>query len=319
MGKRIGILTSGGDAPGMNAAIRAVTRAALYEGFEVFAIFEGYKGLVEGKVEQIDRNFVSETINRGGTILRTSRLPSFTEIAVQEQAVAVLKQHRISTLVAIGGDGTYQGAMALTKLGVHCICLPGTIDNDINCTDYTIGFDTALNTIVSSIDKIRDTSSSHQRCSIIEVMGRFCGDLALSSGFASGAEQIISSEKPLSDEEIIERVLDSKHHNKRHEIIIISERLKDVNLLAKTIEKATGMETRATVLGHLQRGGVPTAFDRVLASRMGAAAIDAILQNEGDCCVCLVNNKITFVPIAEALQMPRMVDLKLYKDAERLK
>lgn len=316
---RVGILTSGGDAPGMNAAIRAVARAALFEGYEVYVIYEGYKGLLEGKLEMINRHFVSETINRGGTILRTSRLPSLIEVAVQKQLVAVLDQNDIDTLVVIGGDGTYQGALALSKLGVHCICLPGTIDNDINCTDYTIGFDTALNTIVSSIDKIRDTSSSHQRCSIIEVMGRFCGDLALASGFASGAEQIISSEKPLSDDEIIERVIESKNSGKGHEIIIVSERLKDVYLLSQKIEKITGVETRATVLGHLQRGGVPTAFDRVLASRMGVAAIDAIIQGEQSCCVCLVNNRITFIGIEEALNMPRMVDLKLYRDAERLK
>ena len=319
MKHRIGVLTSGGDAPGMNAAVRAVVRAALYEDYDVFVIYEGYKGLVEGKLEKVNRNFVSETINRGGTILRTSRLPTFVELDVQKQAVEVLQQYRIDTLIAIGGDGTYRGALELTKLGVHCVCLPGTIDNDIACTDYTIGFDTALNTIVSSIDKLRDTSSSHQRCSIIEVMGRYCGDLALSSGFASGAEQIVSSEKPMSDDEIIDRVIESKNNGKRHEIIIISERLKDVFALAKTIEKATGVETRATVLGHLQRGGVPTAFDRVLASRMGAAAIDSIIEGVVNCCVCLVNNKMTFIDIEEAINMPRMVDLKLYKDAERLK
>lgn len=316
---RIAIMTSGGDAPGMNATIRAVTRAALHEEYEVFVIFEGYKGLVEGKIQQICRNFVSEIINRGGTILRTSRLPSFKEEEVQIKAANILKDNKIDYLIVIGGEGSIAGAGALSKHGIKCICIPATIDNDINATDYAIGFDTALNTIVSSIDKIRDTSSSHQRCSIIEVMGRFSGDLALASGFASGAEQIITYERPFSDEDIIEKVRESKMSGKGHEIIIISERLKDVNELAKKVESASGMETRATILGHLQRGGAPSAFDRVLASRMGVAAIDAIVAKKTNGCICLINNKIDFVNISDALDIPRLVDLKLYKDAERLK
>ncbi len=319
MTARIGVLTSGGDSPGMNACIRAVIRAGLVHGYEMFAIYQGFKGLVENQIEQVDRRFASEIINRGGTVLRTARLPSFLQEDVQKIAVANLKQHRIDTLVIIGGDGSYRGASALSRLGVRCVCLPGTIDNDVSSTDYTIGFDTALNTIVECIDKLRDTSSSHQRCSIIEVMGRRCGDLALFSGIASGVELIVSSERPLNEEEILAQLEEGKQSGKRHFIIVVSEKLWDVFALAKTIESKIGIEARATVIGHLQRGGIPSASDRVLAARMGAGAIEALTRGNDSFAVGILQNHISFIPLEEALSMPRMVDLRLYTDAEQLK
>ncbi|MDY4788821.1 MAG: 6-phosphofructokinase [Bacilli bacterium] len=315
----IGILTSGGDAPGMNAAIRAVVRSALGEGYRVFAIYDGYKGLLEDNIEEIGRYFVSEIINRGGTKLRTARLDSFKDEEVRKQAVKVLKKHDIDTLVCIGGDGTYRGALGLSRLGIHCVCLPGTIDNDIASTEQTIGFDTALNTIVEAIDKLRDTSSSHQRCSIIEVMGRRCGDLAVNAGIASGAELIISSERVMNDEMIIQSLLEDKAKGKMHEIVVVTELLTDVHALAKKIEQQVGIECRATVLGHVQRGGVPSAVDRILASRMGVAAVDAIRKGYNSCVVGIKQNNIVYCDIEEALAAQRLPDLSLYRDATILR
>lgn len=315
----IGILTSGGDAPGMNAAIRAVVRSALGEGCRVFAIYDGYKGLLEDNIEEIGRYFVSEIINRGGTKLRTARLDSFKDEEVRKQAVKVLKKHDIDTLVCIGGDGTYRGALGLSRLGIHCVCLPGTIDNDIASTEQTIGFDTALNTIVEAIDKLRDTSSSHQRCSIIEVMGRRCGDLAVNAGIASGAELIISSERVMNDEMIIQSLLEDKAKGKMHEIVVVTELLTDVHALAKKIEQQVGIECRATVLGHVQRGGVPSAVDRILASRMGVAAVDAIRKGYNSCVVGIKQNNIVYCDIEEALAAQRLPDLSLYRDATILR
>lgn len=315
----IGILTSGGDAPGMNAAIRAVVRSALGEGYRVFAIYDGYKGLLEDNIEEIGRYFVSEIINRGGTKLRTARLDSFKDEEVRKQAVKVLKKHDIDILVCIGGDGTYRGALGLSRLGIHCVCLPGTIDNDIASTEQTIGFDTALNTIVEAIDKLRDTSSSHQRCSIIEVMGRRCGDLAVNAGIASGAELIISSERVMNDEMIIQSLLEDKAKGKMHEIVVVTELLTDVHALAKKIEQQVGIECRATVLGHVQRGGVPSAVDRILASRMGVAAVDAIRKGYNSCVVGIKQNNIVYCDIEEALAAQRLPDLSLYRDATILR
>ena len=226
---RIAVLTSGGDAPGMNAAIRAVSRAALDAGYQVFGVLEGYKGLVNNEIFQIDRSFVSEIIGRGGTILKTARLKEFEQREVRLQAVRNLKARKIDTVVVIGGNGTLMGGYELSKEGITVIGVPGTIDNDITCSDLTIGFDTALNTIVESVDKLRDTSSSHQRCSIIEVMGRHCGDLALEAGFGTGAEIISSSERPLTTDEIAEKILDLKLSGKKHTIIVVSEKLYKVH------------------------------------------------------------------------------------------
>lgn len=303
--KRVGILTSGGDAPGMNAAVRAVVRAGLYHGLEMFVVYDGYKGLVEGNIVQVDRDFVSDIINKGGTIIRSARLPEFTEVKVREKAIEQLKKFGIEALVCIGGDGTYKGAKALSNMGINCIALPGTIDNDVASSDYTIGFDTALNTIVDAVGKLRDTSSSHQRCSVVEVMGRYCGDLALYSGIASGADLIITSDHPLTRDDIISRLSKMRKEGKRHAIVIITEKLCDVHQLAYDIEQQSGFECRAEVLGRIQRGGSPTARDRILAGRMGVKAIDLLIEGKGGRCVGLRGIDLVDYDIDEALEMPR--------------
>ena len=280
--RKIGVLTSGGDSPGMNAAIRAVTRTAMANGIEVVGIHDGYKGLVEGLYENFERHSVSETIDRGGTILGSARLPEFVDEAVQKRGVEKLKENKIDAVVVIGGDGTYRGADALTKLGVNCIALPGTIDNDIEGTDYTIGFDTALNTIVECVDKLRDTSNSHHRCSVVEVMGNRCGDLAIYSGISCGAEILITPETGYDEEAVLEKLRYLENSGKSHAIVIVSEKVCDVKALADKIDKATGFTGRATILGHIQRGGSPTPSDRVLASRMGAKAVELLDQEQRD-------------------------------------
>jgi 6-phosphofructokinase 1 len=316
---RIAILTSGGDAPGMNAAIRAATRAALGKGHKVYGVFDGYKGLIEGKFEKFNRSDVSETLNRGGTILGTARLPEFTELEIQKLAIKQLTARGIDGLICIGGDGTYCGARALTKLGIKCIGIPGTIDNDIASTEYTIGFSTALNTAVEAIDKLRDTSSSHHRCSIVEVMGNRCGDLAIWAGIACGAEIVITSSTGFEEGEVLERLRDlDLIKKKKHAIVVISEKITDVHQFAKKVSLNTGFSGRATVLGHVQRGGSPTPNDRVLASRMGEKAVDLLMQGIGGQCVSIKENKIIAVPIEEALNTPRESRKKLQNLFERL-
>lgn len=302
---RIGVLTSGGDAPGMNAAVRAIVRAGLKHGIEMYVIYDGYRGLVEGEIEKVDRNSVSDIINRGGTIIRSARLPEFKELEVQKKAVEQLKKFGIDALVVLGGDGTFMGAKVLSDLGINCIAIPATIDNDVACTDYTIGFDTATNTICDAVSKLRDTSSSHQRCSVIEVMGRYCGDLALFAGIASGADLIISSDHSVSRVEAIEKINELREEGKRHIIVIITEKLCDVHEFARDIEKGTGFECRAEVLGRIQRGGSPSAFDRVLAARMGTFAVECLLENKSSRCVGLINNRLVDIDIIEALNMKR--------------
>lgn len=320
MVKKIGILTSGGDAPGMNAAIRAVVRAGILQGVRMYAIFEGYKGLVEDDIIEVDRTFVSEILMRGGTILRSSRLPEFKELAVQQKAVDNLKRHGIEALVVIGGDGTYRGAMDLTKLGINCIGIPGTIDNDISSTDFTIGFDTCLNTIVQSVDKLRDTSSSHQRCSIIEVMGNHCGDLALFGGTACGADLILSPEYRPDDKEIIDKLRHIHLNRARHALVIVSEKLiPDLNGFAKMISEKTGFDTRTEVLGRLQRGGSPSASDRVLAARLGVYAIDLLRKGYGGRCVGIRGNKLVHYDINEALAMTKFSTKELIEVIATLK
>jgi 6-phosphofructokinase 1 len=320
MAKRIGVLTSGGDSPGMNAAIRAVVRAGITNGCEMFAIYEGYKGLVEDNIEQVDRNFVSDIVNRGGTILRSARLREFKEESVRQKGVDNLKKHSIDALVVIGGDGTYMGAKKLTEMGINCIGLPGTIDNDIASTDYTIGFDTCLNTIVECVDKIRDTTESHQRCSIIEVMGNHCGDLALFSGIAEGAEMIITPDHPIPDEEIIKTLKALKDSKKKRAMVIVSEKLyPNIYEFAEKVQKETGFECRAEVLGRIQRGGAPSAFDRILAARLGAYAVDLLLDGKGGLCLGLVANKVVAYDIEEALQLPRDRHTSLLRLIDTLK
>lgn len=316
--KKIGVLTSGGDAPGMNAAIRAVVRTALTSDIEVYGIYNGYAGLVKGDIKQLTHKDVGGIINRGGTFLGSARLPEFKDVEVRKKAVANLMKHGIEALVVIGGDGSYMGALKLTEMGINCVALPGTIDNDIVSTDLTIGFDTALNTAVEAIDRIRDTSSSHARCNVVEIMGRHCGDLSMYASIGGGAEDVIVAEKGFDINRIISQIEAGKALGKKHYVIVIAELLQNVHVLAKEIEARTSVETRATVLGHIQRGGVPSAMDRVLASRMGSYAIELLQAGLGGRCVGIVENKIRHFDIAEALEMPHEFDEALYALTQKL-
>ena len=316
--RKIGILTSGGDSPGMNAAIRAVTRSALESGIEVVGIHDGYKGLVEGRYEPFTKQSVSETIARGGTILGSARLPEFKEEAVMQKGIDKLKEAGIDALVVIGGDGTYRGADMLTRHGVNCIALPGTIDNDIEGTDYTIGFDTALQTVVDCVDKLRDTSNSHHRCSVVEVMGNRCGDLAIYSGISCGAEILITPETGYDEEAVLEKLRYLYNQGKNHAIVIVSENVCDVKALADKVSRTTGFAGRATILGHIQRGGSPSPSDRVLASRMGAKAVELLVEGVGGHCVGIRNNEIVSMPIEECVSMPRSSRKQFYRLFDRL-
>lgn len=315
----IGILTSGGDSPGMNAAIRSIVRAGLSFGHDMYAIYNGYRGLVAGQIEKVDRSFVSQIINKGGTILRSARLPEFIDINIRENGVKQLKKFGINALIVIGGDGTYRGAKDLSSMGINCIALPGTIDNDIASTDYTIGFDTCLNTIVSAVDKLRDTTFSHQRCSLIEVMGNRAGDLAIYAGLACGAELTISGDNfiPLSD--MIERLKFQKATSKNHAMVIVSEKLFDLNELARFISQETGFEVRTEVLGRIQRGGAPSAFDRILASRMGEYAVQCLNEGKNSRCIGVKGQDLVDFDIHEALEMQREKHTKLVQVIDRLK
>lgn len=317
--KRIGVLTSGGDAPGMNAAIRAVTRVATKAGLEVFGIYDGYRGLVEGNIEPLTREKVSDILDRGGTMLGSARLPEFKDIEVRKKAVEQLNKFGIEAVVVIGGDGSYRGALALTDMGINCIGLPGTIDNDITSTDTTIGFDTALQTVVEAVDKLRDTSNSHHRCSVVEVMGNRCGDLALYSGLACGAEIVVTAQTGFEETEVLGRLKEfDLVKKKRHAIVVISEKICDVESFARKVSQFTGFSGRATVLGHVQRGGSPTPNDRVLASRMGEKAVDLLMQGIGGQCVGIQRGEIVGVPIEEALNMPRTSRKELQNLFDRL-
>jgi 6-phosphofructokinase 1 len=315
---RIGVLTSGGDAPGMNACIRAVVRAALASGDQVFGIYDGYRGLIEGKLVEFTRKDVSEILSKGGTILGTARLPEFKYEAVRKLAVDKLKKYDIDALVCIGGDGTYTGALRLHEMGIKTIGVPGTIDNDIASSDYTIGFSTALNTACEAIDKLRDTSSSHQRCSIIEVMGRHCGDLALYSGLCCGAEYIITNETGLDKEKLLKSLKENRLNGRRHAIVVISENLTDVYRLAKDVEEYSGYECRATVLGYVQRGGNPTPEDRLLAARLGKYAVDLLQEGISGVAVGVVDGKLKATPIEEALTMVNEPNVELNKLVQKI-
>ncbi|MBR2811538.1 MAG: 6-phosphofructokinase [Solobacterium sp.] len=319
MVRKIGVLTSGGDAPGMNAAIRAVTRIALNNGVEVVGVHNGYRGLLEGTFEPMARSSVSEILDKGGTKLGSARLPEFREEGIQDECVKNMKRAGIEALVVVGGDGSYRGALALTKKGINCIGLPGTIDNDIPGTDFTIGFDTALRTCVENVDKLRDTSTSHHRCSIVEVMGNRCGDLALYTAIACGAEMVISPETGYNEVEVLEKLRYlGEAVKKNHAIVIISEKITDVESLAKKVSQHTDFSGRATVLGHIQRGGSPTATDRMLASRMGEKAVDLLMEGIGGHCVGIIDNHITSMPIQDALERPRASRKHLYRLFDRL-
>ena len=304
--RTIGVLTSGGDAPGMNAAIRSVVRTALGKGLRVRGIRRGYQGLMEEEIIDLSARDVSDTIQRGGTILQTARCKEMRTEEGQQKAAAICKKYVIEGLVVIGGDGSFAGAQKLAKLGINTIGIPGTIDLDIDCTEYTIGFDTAVNTAMEAIDKVRDTSTSHQRCSIVEVMGRDAGYLALWCGIANGAEEILLPEEHNYDEsEIIKRIIDNRDRGKKHYIIINAEGVGDSINMAKRIEEATGMETRATILGHMQRGGSPTAKDRVYASIMGAKAVELLCEGKTNRVVGYKHGEYIDVDIDEALNMEK--------------
>ena len=300
----IGVLTSGGDAPGMNAAIRAVVRTALAQGKKVKGIMRGYQGLLDEEIIDMDKHSVSDIIQKGGTILGTARCADFRTAEGQQKGAEICKKHGIDGLVVIGGDGSFQGAQKLAHLGVNTIGIPGTIDLDIACTDYTIGFDTAVNTAMEAIDKVRDTSTSHERCSIIEVMGRHAGYIALWCGLANGAEDILLPERYNHDEQkIINHIIDSRKVGKKHHLIINAEGIGHSASMAKRIEAATGMETRATILGHMQRGGSPSCKDRVYASIMGAYAVDALCEGKSSRVVAYKNGEYIDIDIDEALAM----------------
>ncbi len=304
MVKKIAVLTSGGDAPGMNACLRAVIRAGLYQGIDMYVIYDGLRGLVEGQIKQVNKDFTQDIINRGGTIIRSARLPEFKDPVVVERAADQLKDFEIDALVGIGGDGTFRGLNDLAKHGIKVVGIPGTIDNDVGSTEQTIGFSTALNTICECVDKLKDTSGSHQRCSLIEVMGRHCGDLAMYAALAEGAEGVICVEHPLKEDVLFRKLRKMKAQNKSHAIIIVSENLLDIHELAKKIEEKTGFDTRTEVLGRLQRGGSPSAEDRVLAARMGAKSIELLLNDECDSRIIGVKGgQIVDLPIEEAVNM----------------
>lgn len=315
---RIGVLTSGGDAPGMNATIRAVVRAAIASKDQVFGIYDGYRGLVEGKLQEFTRKDVSEILNKGGTILGTARLPEFQYETVRQLAIKQLQKNDIEALICIGGDGTYTGALRLHEMGIKTIGIPGTIDNDIASTDLTIGFSTALNTACEAIDKLRDTSSSHQRCSIIEVMGRHCGDLALYSGICCGAEYIITNETGLDKQKLLEDLKQNRLAGRKHAIVVISEHLTDVYQLAKEVEEYSGYECRATILGYVQRGGTPTPEDRLLAARLGKYAVDLLHEGITGVAVGVVKNQLQYTPIEEALAMKNEPNEELFKLVQKI-
>jgi 6-phosphofructokinase 1 len=316
--KRIGVLTSGGDSPGMNAAVRAVVRQAIYQGIEVYGIYQGYNGLINGNIKKLELGSVGDIIHRGGTMLYTARCEEFKTKEGQQKGIEQLKKHGIEGLVVIGGDGSYRGAKALTELGYPCVGVPGTIDNDIPGTEYTIGFDTALNTVIDAIDKIRDTATSHERTFIVEVMGRNAGDLALWAGLAGGAETILIPEDNHDMDDIASRLKKGQERGKKHSIIIVAEGVMSGNEFAARLEEATNLETRVSVLGHIQRGGSPTASDRVLASRLGSHAVDLLAEGKGGRAVGIEKNQLIDYDIIEALAKEHVLDLNMYKLSKEL-
>lgn len=317
--KAIAVLTSGGDAPGMNAAVRAVVRAGISYGMRVMGIQRGYNGLLSGEVVEMNLRSVSDIIHRGGTILYTARSPEFNTPAGVQKAAESCRKLGINGVVVIGGDGSFRGARDLTGAGVPCIGVPGTIDNDIASSEYTIGFDTAMNTAVEMVDRLRDTMESHDRCSVVEVMGRRCGDLALQTGIAVGATSILVPEVPFDfQKDIVDRMTLTQKTGKKHFIIIVAEGVGGVDKLAKDIEEATGIETRATILGHVQRGGSPTLRDRVVGSQMGAMAAKLLYEGKSNRVIVMRGGKIVDLDITEALDMKRVFDKDLYDVALRI-
>ena len=317
--KTIGVLTSGGDAPGMNAAIRAVVREAIVKGLKVKGIKRGYAGLLQEEIVDMEAKDVSDIIERGGTILQTARCMEFTTPEGQQKGAEICKKHGIDGIIVIGGDGSFKGAQKLAALGINTIGLPGTIDLDIACTEYTIGFDTAVNTAMEAIDKVRDTSTSHERCSIIEVMGRGAGYIALWCGIANGAEDILLPEKYDYDEQkLVNNIIEKRKHGKKHHIIVNAEGIGHSASMAKRIEAATGIETRATILGHMQRGGTPTCKDRVYASIMGAKAAELLWEGKSNRIVAYRGGQFVDYDIQEALNMKKDIPEEQYEVAKLL-
>ena len=314
--KSIAVLTSGGDAPGMNAAVRAVVRAGINKGMRVYGVYRGYNGLLNGDVQEMNLRSVSDIIGFGGTMLYTARSDEYATPAGIKRAADFCRSIDVSGVVVIGGDGSFKGARALTNAGINCIGIPGTIDNDIACSEYTVGFDTAMNTALQMVDRIRDTAQSHDRCSIVEVMGRRCGDIALQTGIATGATAILVPEIPYNIErDVIQRIVNTQKTGKKHFIIVVAEGVGKVAELANYIENRLGIETRATILGHVQRGGSPTLRDRVVASQMGFRAVELLEQNIGNRVVAMNGGKIVDLDINEALDMERVFDEDLYRVA----
>ncbi len=313
--KTIGVLTSGGDAPGMNAAIRAVVRTAISLGMNVKGIKRGYNGLIEGDIIDLDLRSVSDIINRGGTVLYTARSPKFKTEEGMKAAVENCKKFGIEGIVVIGGDGSFRGARDLSNNGILCIGIPGTIDNDISSTEYTIGFDTAMNTAMEMVDKIRDTAQSHDRCSVVEVMGRHAGHIAVQTGIAVGATAILVPEIETDIGDVVNKIIETQKTGKKHFIIVVAEGVGGVEEIAKEIEEKTGIESRATVLGHVQRGGSPTVRDRVFATQMGNAAVHLLANNIGNRVVAYKDDEIVDYDIFEALNMTKEIDADMVRVA----
>lgn len=310
--KRIGILTSGGDAPGMNAVIRTVARTAAVNGMECLGIRHGYNGLITGDITVLDARSVDGILPQGGTTLYTARCLEFMESEGQKRAVDTCRYLGIDGLIVVGGDGTFRGALALCRAGVPTICIPGTIDNDIDCTEYTIGFDTACNTAIEAVDKLRDTMRSHQRCSVVEVMGGNAGYLALSVGVAVGATAVCLPENKVDvNEQVIEPVRDSMIHGRHHHIVIVAEGAGKAHEIAEKVMKETGLDTRVTILGHIQRGGSPSARDRVMANRMGIHAVKVLMEGKMNRVICLKDGKVDDIDIEEGLKMKKKLDSDL--------
>lgn len=317
--KTVAVLTSGGDAPGMNAAIRAVVRTALFRGLKVKGVKRGYNGLLNEEIIDMEARHVSDILQRGGTVLGTARCLEFKDPEYQKKGAEICEKHGIDGIIVIGGDGSYRGAQALSRQGINTVGLPGTIDLDIACTDYTIGFDTAVNTAMQAIDKVKDTPSSHERCSIIEVMGRNAGYIALWCSIANGAEDVLLPEKyDYNEQEIINHIIGSRKRGKTHHIIINAEGIGHSTSMARRIEAATGIETRATILGYMQRGGSPTATDRFYASIMGAYAVDVLLQGKTNRVVGYRKGEFVDFDIEEALQMKKNIDEYQYEVSQVL-
>lgn len=316
--KKIAVLTSGGDAPGMNAAVRAVVRKAMYHDIEVYGVYQGYQGLINNNIHKMERGTVGDKIQRGGTFLQSARCPEFKDPEVRQKGIDNLRKLGIEGLVVVGGDGSYRGAQRLNEEGIKTIGIPGTIDNDINGTDFTIGFDTALNTIIEAIDKIRDTASSHERTFIVEVMGRDAGDLALWSGLAGGAETVLVPEHKKDIKEIADKIQQGIERGKKHSIIVVAEGVMSGHECGEQLKKYINVDTRISVLGHMQRGGSPSGLDRVLASRLGGYAVELLMNDETGLAVGIQNNKLSKTSFDDIFSATHTLDEQMYELSNEL-